>query len=93
MSESERKDEAFFPCSPYTFTSSMKGGTKMEFSLREETKMLKNNAEKFMKEKCPSSFVKNILKEEKGFSPALCQFLSFLVLRAASLPGFRFEGE
>jgi len=43
----------------------------MEFSLREETKMLKSNAEKFMKEKCPSSFVKNILKEEKGFSPAL----------------------
>jgi 3-oxocholest-4-en-26-oyl-CoA dehydrogenase beta subunit len=43
----------------------------MEFSLREETKMLKSNAEKFMKEKSPSSFVKNILKEEKGFSPAL----------------------
>ena len=41
----------------------------MEFSLREETKMLKSNAEKFMKEKCPSSFVKNLLKEEKGFSP------------------------
>jgi len=36
----------------------------MEFSLREETKMLKSNAEKFMKEKSPSSFVKNILKEE-----------------------------
>ena len=43
----------------------------MDFSLSEETKMLKNNAEKFMKEKSPSSFVKNILKEEKGFSEAL----------------------
>jgi alkylation response protein AidB-like acyl-CoA dehydrogenase len=43
----------------------------MEFSLQEETKMLKSNAEKFMKEKSPSSFVKNILKEEKGFSSAL----------------------
>ena len=43
----------------------------MDFSLSEETKILKNNAEKFMKEKSPSSFVKNILKEEKGFSEAL----------------------
>ncbi|MDH4267613.1 MAG: acyl-CoA/acyl-ACP dehydrogenase [Deltaproteobacteria bacterium] len=43
----------------------------MDFSLNEETKMLKSNAEKFVKEKCPSSFVKNILKEEKGFSEAL----------------------
>jgi alkylation response protein AidB-like acyl-CoA dehydrogenase len=43
----------------------------MDFTLRDESKMLKNNAEKFMKEKSPSSFVKNILKEEKGFSEAL----------------------
>jgi len=43
----------------------------MEFSLREETRMLKSNAEKFLKEKSPGSFVKNILKEEKGYSPAL----------------------
>jgi len=43
----------------------------MDFSLSEETKMLKSNAEKFMKEKSPSSFVKNILKEERGFSEAL----------------------
>ena len=43
----------------------------MDFSLTEETRMLKNNAEKFMKEKSPSSFVKNILKEEKGFSEAI----------------------
>ena len=43
----------------------------MDFSTSEETKMLKSNAEKFMKEKSPSSFVKNILKEERGFSEAL----------------------
>jgi 3-oxocholest-4-en-26-oyl-CoA dehydrogenase beta subunit len=43
----------------------------MDFTLRDESKMLKSNAEKFMKEKSPSSFVKNILKEEKGFSEAL----------------------
>ena len=43
----------------------------MDFTLREETKMLKSNAEKFMKEKSPSSVVKNVLKEEKGFSEAI----------------------
>ncbi len=43
----------------------------MDFTLREETRMLKSNAEKFMKEKSPSSFVKNVLKEEKGFSEAI----------------------
>ncbi|HXZ36508.1 MAG TPA: acyl-CoA dehydrogenase family protein [Thermodesulfobacteriota bacterium] len=43
----------------------------MDFNLSDESKMLKSNAEKFMKEKSPSSFVKNILKEEKGFSEAL----------------------
>ena len=43
----------------------------MDFSLREETRMLKNNAAKFMKEKSPGSLVKNVLKEEKGFSAAI----------------------
>lgn len=43
----------------------------MEFSLKEETKMLQSNAEKFFKEKCPGSFVKNMLKDEKGYSPEL----------------------
>jgi len=43
----------------------------MDFNLSDESKMLKSNAEKFMKEKSPSSFVKNMLKEEKGFSEAL----------------------
>jgi len=43
----------------------------MDFTLKDESKMLKSNAEKFMKEKSPGSFVKNILKEEKGFSEAL----------------------
>jgi alkylation response protein AidB-like acyl-CoA dehydrogenase len=43
----------------------------MDFNLSDESKMLKSNAEKFMKEKSPGSFVKNILKEEKGFSEAL----------------------
>jgi alkylation response protein AidB-like acyl-CoA dehydrogenase len=43
----------------------------MDFSLKEESRMLKSNAEKFIKEKCPSSVVKNILREERGFSETL----------------------
>jgi alkylation response protein AidB-like acyl-CoA dehydrogenase len=43
----------------------------MDFSLNEESRMLRSNAAKFMKEKCPSSVVKNILREERGFSEAL----------------------
>jgi alkylation response protein AidB-like acyl-CoA dehydrogenase len=43
----------------------------MEFSLKEETKMLQSNAEKFFKEKCPSSFVKSMLQDERGYSPEL----------------------
>jgi len=43
----------------------------MDFSLSEETKMLKSSGEKFLKDKSPCSFVKSILKEEKGFSEAL----------------------
>lgn len=43
----------------------------MDFGLNQETTMLKNNAERFLKEKCPGSFVKKILKEEPGFSPSL----------------------
>ena len=40
----------------------------MEFNLSEETVLLKNNAERFLKEKCPTSFVKNMMKDEKGYS-------------------------
>jgi alkylation response protein AidB-like acyl-CoA dehydrogenase len=43
----------------------------MDFSLNEETKRLKSDAEKFMKEKSPRPFARNILKEEKGFSEAI----------------------
>ena len=43
----------------------------MEFSLSEETMMLKNGAERFLQGKCPASRVKEWMKEEKGFSPDL----------------------
>jgi len=43
----------------------------MDFNFSEDTLMLKNNAERFLKEKCPTSAVKNMLQDEQGFSPAL----------------------
>ena len=43
----------------------------MEFSFGEDTVLLKNNAERFLKEKSPASFVKAMIKDEKGYSPAI----------------------
>jgi len=40
----------------------------MEFSLTEETKLLKSNAERFLQEKCSSAFLRESLRDEKGFS-------------------------
>jgi len=40
----------------------------MDFSLNEETTMLKNSAERYLKEKCPPSLVKGLIDDEKGFS-------------------------
>lgn len=43
----------------------------MDFGFQEETLMLKNNAERYLKEKVTGTLVKNLLKEEKGFSAAI----------------------
>ncbi len=43
----------------------------MEFSLNEETTMLKDNAARFLKEKCTGTFIKNMIKKEKGYSEAI----------------------
>ena len=43
----------------------------MDFNLNEDTILLKNSAERYLKEKCPSSFVKEIIKEEAGFSQTI----------------------
>lgn len=43
----------------------------MDFSLTEETALLKSSAERFFKEKCPPSLVKELAKDEKGFSTTL----------------------
>jgi 3-oxocholest-4-en-26-oyl-CoA dehydrogenase beta subunit len=43
----------------------------MEFSLSEETTMLKDSALRFLKENCPSSLVKASIKGETGYSETL----------------------
>jgi len=43
----------------------------MDFSFEEEVLMLKNNAERYLKEKVTGTVVKNLFREEKGYSPAL----------------------
>ena len=40
----------------------------MDFSLDEETTLLRNSAEQYLRENCPTSFVKEVVKEEAGFS-------------------------
>ena len=40
----------------------------MDFSLSEETTLLKNSAERFLQEKCPPSLVRELIKDDTGFS-------------------------
>lgn len=40
----------------------------MDFSLDEETILLRNSAEQYLRANCPSSFVKEVVKEDAGFS-------------------------
>lgn len=40
----------------------------MDFSLDEETILLRNSAEQYLRDNCPTSFVKEVAKEEVGFS-------------------------
>jgi len=40
----------------------------MDFSLNEETVLLKDSVERFLQEKCPSSLVKELIKNEEGYS-------------------------
>lgn len=43
----------------------------MDFSLNEEQKILKNTARDFFEKECPKSLVKEMLKDELGYSPQL----------------------
>lgn len=43
----------------------------MDFGVSEETTLLKSSAERFFKEKCPPSLVRELARDERGFSPTL----------------------
>ncbi len=43
----------------------------MEFGLNEEQTILKNEARRFLKNECPIDFVKEMIEDEKGYSPSL----------------------
>ncbi|MFH2013281.1 MAG: acyl-CoA dehydrogenase family protein [Pseudomonadota bacterium] len=43
----------------------------MDFSLSEEQIILKDMAKNFLAKECPKSLVKEIIKDEKGYSPAM----------------------
>jgi alkylation response protein AidB-like acyl-CoA dehydrogenase len=43
----------------------------MDFSLNEETILVRDNARRFLEEKCPSTLVREMAREEKGFSTAI----------------------
>ena len=40
----------------------------MDFNLKEETVLMKDSAERFLQEKCPSSLVRELIKDEAGYS-------------------------
>jgi alkylation response protein AidB-like acyl-CoA dehydrogenase len=40
----------------------------MDFNLSEESELLKRSAAKFLQEKCPSSLLRDLIKDEDGFS-------------------------
>jgi alkylation response protein AidB-like acyl-CoA dehydrogenase len=43
----------------------------MDFGLNEEQTILKNETRRFLKNECPIDFVKEMIEDEKGFSPSL----------------------
>ncbi|MBW1710565.1 MAG: acyl-CoA/acyl-ACP dehydrogenase [Deltaproteobacteria bacterium] len=43
----------------------------MEFNLNEETVLLKNSAERYLREKCPSSLARELIEDRVGFSKSI----------------------
>jgi alkylation response protein AidB-like acyl-CoA dehydrogenase len=43
----------------------------MDFDLNEETILLKNNAARFLQERCPSSVLRDLIRSEEGYSQAI----------------------
>ncbi|OPY92837.1 MAG: Acryloyl-CoA reductase (NADH) [Syntrophaceae bacterium PtaU1.Bin231] len=50
----------------------------MEFSLSEETTLLKKNAARFLLGKCPASLIKEFIKDEKGFPVSIWKTMADL---------------
>jgi alkylation response protein AidB-like acyl-CoA dehydrogenase len=50
----------------------------MDFGLNEEQEILKKTAHNFLTKECPTSFVKETIKDEKGYSPELWQKMAEL---------------
>ena len=50
----------------------------MEFTLSEETMLLKDSAQRFLKENCPGSLVKTLIKDEAGYSKTLWKTMADL---------------
>jgi alkylation response protein AidB-like acyl-CoA dehydrogenase len=58
----------------------------MDFSLSEEQKMLKNSARNFLEKECPTAMVREMVKDEKGYSPELWYKMAELGWLGLSLP-------
>jgi alkylation response protein AidB-like acyl-CoA dehydrogenase len=50
----------------------------MDFSLSEEQRMLKDAARRFFKKECPTTMVREMIKDERGYSPELWQKMAEL---------------
>ncbi len=58
----------------------------MDFNLSEEQKMLRDSARDFLASQCPSSFVLEMEKDEKGYTPELWKKMAELGWMALSIP-------
>jgi alkylation response protein AidB-like acyl-CoA dehydrogenase len=54
------------------------GNRKMDFSLTEEQKLIKDSARYFLKKECPSDLVREMEQDGKGYSPELWRKMSEL---------------
>ena len=58
----------------------------MDFSSSEEQKMLKDSARSFLEKECPTAVVREMIKDERGYSPRLWQKMAELGWLGLILP-------
>ncbi len=58
----------------------------MNYDLSEEQNMLKESAHRFLVEECPSEFVREMVEDEKGFSPSLWRKMAELGWMGLQVP-------